>query len=173
VTANTDAYFRETQRLPGWVMALIILSAGSSIAVFAIGLYVQLVRGEPWGSKPMSDGALVSVGAVSMGIGIALIMLFATLRLVTEVHSDAVHIRFAPMRAKRIPYDNIASMEVRTIRPIRDFGGWGVRYRKGAKGYLARGNQAVWLSMLDGRDIVIGTGQPDQFESALRTWLPT
>lgn len=43
----------------------------------------------------------------------------------------------------------------------------------GAKGYLARGNQAVWLSTLDGRDIVIGTEQPDQFESALRTWLPT
>lgn len=105
--------------------------------------------------------------------GCCLILLFATLRLVTEVHSDAVHIRFAPMRAKRIPYDNIASMEVRTIRPIRDFGGWGVRHGKSAKGYLARGNQAVWLSTLDGRDIVIGTEQPDQFESALRTWLPT
>ena len=171
MTANTDAYFRETQRLPGWVMALIILSAGSSIAVFVSGMYVQLVRGEPWGSNPMTDQGLIAAGAVSMVIGIALIVLFATLRLVTEVHADAVHIRFAPMRPKRIPYDSISSAEVRTIRPIRDFGGWGVRYRKGAKGYLARGNQAVWFSMRDGRDIVIGTEQPEQFESALRTWL--
>ncbi|MDH5372026.1 MAG: prominin family protein [Acidimicrobiia bacterium] len=168
---GTDAYFRETQRLPGWAMALVIVSAGSSIAIFAVGFYVQLVRGEPWGNNPMSDGALIAMGAVFIVIGIALILLFATLRLITVIHTDAVQIRFAPMRTKRIPLVEVASVEIQTIRPIRDFGGWGVRYRRGVKAYIASGDRAVRLNMLDGRDIVIGSQQPHELEAAIRTWL--
>jgi len=171
MTDNSEAYFQETQRFPTWVMVLVLVTAGASIGVFGIGIYVQLIRGEPWGTNPMSDGALAAVGAAFIVLGAALIWLFASLRLITEVHADALHVRFAPMRTKRIQLDQIAAAEVRTFRPIREFGGWGVRHTKQLKAYLASGNRGVQLSMLDGRDLLIGSQRPEEFEAALRTWL--
>ena len=171
MTDNSEAYFQETQRFPAWVLVLVLVTAGLSIGVFSIGIYVQLIRGEPWGSNPMSDGALAAVGGAFIVLSAALIGLFASLRLITEVHADALHVRFAPMRTKRIQLDQIAAAEVRTFRPIRDFGGWGVRYTKQLKAYLASGNRGVQLSMLDGRHLFIGSQRPEEFEAALRAWL--
>lgn len=163
--------FEETQRFPGWVMAMVILAAGASIGVFLIGFYVQLVRGEPWGNNPMNDGALLGQGAVFILLGAGLIWLFATLRLITEVQADSIQVRFAPMRPRRIPMEQIVAAEVRELRPIRDFGGWGLRYGRGTKAYLARGSRGVYLRMASGRDIVIGSQQPEELEAAIRTWL--
>ena len=161
--------FEETQRFPIWVMAMVILAGAASIGIFAIGFYVQLVRGEPWGNNPMTDGALLGLGVVFIALGIGLIWLFATLRLITEVHEDSVHVRFAPLRPRRIPFEQIISVEVRELRPIRDFGGWGLRYGKGTKAYLARGNRGVHLDMASGLDIVIGSQQPETLAATIRT----
>ena len=171
MTDHTEAYFREEQRFPKWILLLVFLAAGSSIGAFAVGFYVQFVRGDPWGSNPMSDGALATTGAVFMVFGFGLIWLFASLKLITEVHADAILLRFAPMRAKRIDLEQIATAEVRSFRPIREYGGWGVRYSKGIKAYLATGTKGVYLTMMDGRDVLIGSQRPEELESALRTWM--
>lgn len=173
MTDSTEAYFREEQRFPGWVLLLVFLAAGSSIGAFAIGFYVQFVRGEPWGSSPMSDGALAIIGAVFIVFGIGLIWLFASFKLITEVHADSIHLRFVPMRTRRIAFDKIAAAEVRTFRPIREFGGWGIRYAKGVKAYLASGTEGVYLTMLDGRDVLVGSHRSEELAAALRTWIRT
>ena len=166
-----DAYFLETQRLPGWVMALVLVAAGSSIGVFLIGFYVQLVRNEPWGDNPLSDGALTALGIGFIVLGLGLIWLFASLKLITEVHADHIRIRFAPMRAKRIPFADIASADATTVSPIRDYGGWGVRYGKGTKAYLANGNRGVLLTMPRGKNLLIGSQVPNELATALRMWM--
>lgn len=171
MTDHTESYFEETQRFPGWITVLVVLAAGSSIVAFTVGIYVQLIGGEPWGNNPMSDGALTIVGGAFIVFGFGLLWLFASLKLITEVHADALHIRFAPMRTKRIAFDRIEAAEVRTFRPIRDYGGWGVRYARGVKAYLAKGPRGVYLTMLDGRDILVGSQSPGELEAALRVWM--
>jgi hypothetical protein len=111
------------------------------------------------------------VGGAFIVFGFGLLWLFASLKLITEVHADALHIRFAPMRTKRIAFDRIEAAEVRTFRPIRDYGGWGVRYARGVKAYLAKGPRGVYLTMLDGRDILVGSQSPGELEAALRVWM--
>ena len=75
----------------------------------------------------MSDLGLIAtgVGTTILVVGIAALTLSA--RLITEVRSDGLHIRFFPLKWKPIPYETIASYQTRTYRPIRDYGGWGIR----------------------------------------------
>ena len=54
--------------------------------------------------------------------------LFYVLRLDTVVRSDGLYIRFYPFWWRRIGFDEIQSCQVRTYRPIREYGGWGIRY---------------------------------------------
>ncbi len=168
---SVTAHFREEQRLPVWITVLVVIAAGASIAIFAVGMYIQLIRGEPWGDRAMSDTALAIVGGTFTLLGFGLIWLFVSLKLITEVHPDGLHIRFAPMRTAKVPYSRISSIEVETVRPIRDFGGWGVRYGRGTKAYLARGNTGVRVVRSDGKDIFVGSQQPDELAAAVRTWL--
>ncbi len=149
---------------------LVVVAAGAPIAVFAAGIYAQLGQGEPWGDRPMSDTALAVVGGSFALLGLALIWLFASLKLITEVHPDAISIRFAPMRASRIPLAGVSAVEVVTVRPIRDFGGWGVRRGRGMKAYLARGNTGVRIRRSDGKDLFVGSQQADDLAAAIRTW---
>jgi len=38
------------------------------------------------------------------------------------------------------------------------------------KAYLAQGNEGIYLSVTDGRDLFIGSQRADEFSAALRTW---
>lgn len=167
----SEQYFSETQRFSGWITLLVVLAGGSSIGVFLVGFYVQFVQGEPWGSNPMSDAALAISGGIVIAVGVGLIWLFLALKLVTEIHTDSVTIRFAPMRKKTIPLDQIAGVEIREFRPIRDFGGWGIRAAKGVRAYLVSGSRGVQLSIPDGKNLLIGSQQPEELEAALLTWM--
>jgi hypothetical protein len=168
---TSEQYFSETQRFSVWITLLVVLAGGSSIGVFLVGFFVQFVQDEPWGSNPMSDGALAITGGILITVGAGLIWLFATLKLVTEIHTDSVAIRFAPMRKKTIRLDQIAGVEIREFRPIRDFGGWGIRAAKGVRAYLVSGRRGVQLSILDGNDLLIGSQRPEELEAALLTWM--
>lgn len=172
IMSDTSGHlYSETQRFSGWITLLVVLAGGSSIGIFLVGYFVQFVRDEPWGGNPMSDAALAITGGIVIALGAALIWLFLVLKLVTEISTDSVTIRFAPLRTTTIPFDQIVGVEVREFRPIRDFGGWGIRAAKGVRAYLVSGDRGVQISTLDGRQLLIGSQQPEELEAALLTWM--
>lgn len=166
---TSEQVYSETQRFSWWITLLVVLAGGSSIGVFLVGFFVQFVRDERWGSNPMSDAALAITGGMVIAIGVGLIWLFLSLKLVTEISTDSVTIRFAPLRTKTIPFEQIAGVEIREFRPIRDFGGWGIRAAKGVRAYLVSGDRGVQLSILDGNNLLIGSQQSEELEAALLT----
>jgi hypothetical protein len=56
-------YFREVQtfRQP-WIWALLIVLTLVAVVFFGYGMIKQLVFGQPWGDRPLSDSALAIVG---------------------------------------------------------------------------------------------------------------
>lgn len=98
--------------------------------------------------------------------------LWAVARVDTEAGGDGVRVRLFPFRWWHIRPDEIASAEVRTYRPIREYGGWGLRYGPGGWAYNARGDRGVQLVLRDGRRVLIGSGRAEELLAAIRTHAP-
>ena len=103
--------------------------------------------------------------------GIALPVLLYSIRLVTEVRSDGLYLRFFPFHLsyERFPIDGIRSYEAITYSPLREYGGWGIRYGWNGKAYNVSGNQGIQLELSEGKRILIGTQHPLEFLSALQS----
>jgi hypothetical protein len=93
-----------------------------------------------------------------------------SLRLVTEVRDDGLYIRFAPLHRsfRRVPWTTIESAEATTYRPLREYGGWGIRWRPGAVAYNVQGSRGVFLTRPDDRDLLVGSQRPDELATAIR-----
>ena len=122
-TPPGEPLFREVQRFRQlWVWLIVLVATGVSLWGFA----QQVVFGVPFGNNPAPDWLLVLI-AVLVGVGLPVLMLTAT--LTTEVRAGAVRVRFSPfhLRWRKFPLAELASHEARTYRPLREYGGWGIR----------------------------------------------
>ncbi|RQD81019.1 MAG: hypothetical protein D5R99_03455 [Methanocalculus sp. MSAO_Arc1] len=91
-----------------------------------------------------------SVGLIQavliLAFGVLLPLFFVVLRLETSVSEAGITYRMPPIvRRKRIMgWNDLRSADLITIRPIRDCGGWGIRFCLGEGiAYIVSGNQAV------------------------------
>jgi hypothetical protein len=92
---------------------------------------------------------------------------FLAVRLVTEVRSDGVYVKFTPLHRSfhRIPWRNIDAVTDTTHEPM-EYGGWGWGIRvnpTGAKkAYRISGDSGVEIRRTDGRDLFVGTRRPSE-----------
>jgi len=156
--------FREVQyfRQP-WLWLLVFGVSG--LTVYAA--LQQLIFDNPFGSNPGSNTLLI-VLLVVFGLGFP--VFFHSLNLTTEVRSDGLYYRFFPfhLSVQRIPVEDLKSFEARTYRPIREYGGWGVKtWGASGKAYNVAGNRGVQLELVSGKRILIGSQRADELAEAL------
>ena len=159
---SDDTTYREVQRLrQWWVWAIILLVTGVSWWAFL----AQIVGGEPWGDRPAPDWVVWLIFVI-FGVFAPLLLYFA--RLVVSVDDEAVRIRWVPFARKTIPLADIESAEARTYRPIREYGGWGVRWAgKRGTAWNAHGNRGVQLVLRGGKRVLIGSQQAEALAEAI------
>jgi hypothetical protein len=63
--------------------------------------------------------------------------------------------------------EEIVSAELVTFRPIRDFGGWGIRHGGGGWAYTVRGNRGVRLTLQYGSPLLIGSQNAEDLYQAI------
>ena len=141
------------------------------IVIFVYGMYVQLYLGQPWGDRPMSDAALTITATLSFLLTAGIALLFYVLKLVTRVDRDGVHVRFYPLTSRRIPFDDLIACHARTYRPIREYGGWGIRFSRKGMAYNVSGNQGVQLELRQGRPLLIGSQHADVLANTIDQYL--
>ncbi|MDX1691184.1 MAG: DUF6141 family protein [Acidimicrobiia bacterium] len=157
--------FEERQRFrQWWAWGAILLPALIAWILFAL----QILGGEPVGDDPMPDWA-VWVFFVVMGLGFP--VWFAVLTLETTVDEEGVRVRFRNGIGRRdLDFGEIARVEVRTYRPLLEFGGWGLRWGgKGRRAFTASGNRGVDVALHDGRSVLIGSKRPEALAEAIRS----
>ena len=71
------------------------------------------------------------------------------------------------LKVLRLNTAEITGTELIEFSPLRDFGGYGIRYGRGMSAYYLRGNRGVKLTMINGKKYVIGSDRPEQ----LLDWL--
>ncbi len=172
MTRHPTSLFYEKQELRERTMALILPLAG----VFLIGFFVyamvrQLVLGKPFGDEPMSDTFLIFFGVFYIVLGGLLVMLFFKGRLITEVRPDGLFVRFHPFhrRFKHYRPDDLAGYDAVTYRPIRDFGGWGIRVGPRGRAYNISGNRGVQLEFKNGKRLMLGSRKPEAMVTAIQS----
>ena len=168
---ENNVIFREVQRFHQWWLRLINIGTPVFIvSLFGYGMVQQLVFGKPWGDRPMSDIALLVTGICAILFGIAIFALLASTKLITEVRRDGLYIRYVPFHRsfRRIPLENVVRCESRTYRPIREYGGWGIRWARKGRAYNVTGNRGVRIDYADGRHILIGSHKADELAEAVR-----
>ncbi len=140
----------------------------SVVVLFGYGMLKQLVFGLAWGDRPMSNVALAIVGpAMILFVG-GLTYLFFILKLITEVKNDGLYIRFFPLSQRKIAFSEIVSFQVRTYRPIKEYGGWGIKYGKSGMVYNVSGNRGVQLKLKNAKPVLIGSQMPEDLARALK-----
>jgi len=162
---NNDILFTEQQRFRQiWVWLMLIGING----LFLYGIYQQVISGQQWGNKPMSDTGLF----VALGSTVLLTILFFILRLDTEIKRDGIYVRFFPFRLsfKKYSWDKVSKSFVKQYNPIMDYGGWGIRFGLFGKGRALNvsGNKGIQIVLTDGTRLLIGTNKPDEAKQALQ-----
>ena len=166
---NGSLYHEVQKMRQPWLWLLLGSGVLVSAAVLGWGLWQQLVLGRPWGNHPLPDGALLVIaGAVAVLHGGIILLLFVS-RLETTVRPSELRVQFHPLhrRPRIFRRDQIASFEERTYRPIREYGGWGIRFGPRGRAYNASGNRGVELTLRDGSHVMIGSLRPEELAQAL------
>jgi len=166
MSEEKDLIFREVQTFGSTFRRLLVVLMAISIAIFAIALWETI-------TNPETPDILVPVllSIVAMAIPIAATFLFFILKLETEVRSDGLYVRFYPfhIRYKKFTPKDLAEHYCRTYKPIREYGGWGIRCSFTGKGkaYNVSGNKGVQLVLTNGKKLLIGSQEPDDLIAAI------
>ena len=157
-------YFKEEQYFRQKSLWLVILF----FPVFSLyGIYEQILMGNIIGEKPLSDGGLVSFSLI-VGLGLPLAFWFMKLKL--RVSDKGLHYQFFPIHLKErlITFPEIKSYKARTYSPLREFGGWGIRFGFESKAYNVCGNKGLQLELENGRKVLFGSQDHKALEKAMK-----
>ena len=160
---SNQVIFKEIQSVRSqWIWGLVLIP----IVVCLYGMIQQLIFKKTWGNNPMSDTGLLIVGLIVI-IGLPLFMFLN--RLEIQVSSYGVYYRYRPFhfQYQRIPKENLVSYQIVHYQPLRDYGGWGIRYGKYGKAYTLSGDIGVQLVTIDQKKILLGTLRPEDMQKAL------
>ena len=146
------ALHTERQSASWWVHAAMLVAVGSSVAV------VLPVPGN------------TSRWWIAVPIALPLVIYGLFTPMTVEVSAEAMVVRFGDFGWPRwvFPVAEISNARAVQFRPLRDFGGWGIRRGRDAYCLNQRGDRGVRFAFI-GRDYVVGSDDPERLLAALRT----
>lgn len=108
---------------------------------------------------------------------ILIVFVFIT-KMNTAIGSDGVYVRYFPFhrRYKFFAWDDIQEAYIRKYKPVKEYGGWGLRRHKSFEvkfksgkdiAYNVSGNMGLQLVLKNGKKILIGTRKPELVQEAL------
>lgn len=159
-----EILFTERQKFKQWWLWLILLGING---LFLFGVFKQVVVGQQFGDKPMSNAGLL----FPTGLTIILTVLFVIFRLDTTIKKDGIYVRFFPfhLKTKHYTWDSLTKSFVRKYSPLTEYGGWGLRLGLFGKGtaFNVSGDNGLQLEFTNNKKLLIGTNKPDELTETL------
>lgn len=149
--------FKEQQKFTQWWLWLILIGLG---ILPVLGIYKQLILGEKFGDYPMSNLELIIFCAVIFG----LIVIFAFIRLKTEINQNEIKINYFPFVKKKVKWKDIKSAKIVNY----GFVGYGIRFGSNyGTIYNLKGNKGLAIVLKNGKKFMIGTQKETELNSVL------
>jgi len=173
MAAEEIPLFEDSQPWPRWLAIFAAVACAGVILFCSILAGQQIQRLQSGQPAPGALGIVVALVFVSL-MEAGVIFFFLTGRLVVRVFSNRLTVQVIPLPGRTVPFEQIERVELGGINALREFGGWGVRWRPGAIGYVIGGRQAVQIWLKSGRRIVIAYDRSEELarilETALERW---
>ncbi|HEY9006502.1 hypothetical protein [Ohtaekwangia sp.] len=172
--AHVRKYFEEVQRFRQnrWVWYIFTPFTLLVFLPLLNGIYIQLVKGIPWGDKPMSNDGLIAFILFMLVCWALTGWMLYSIRLEVYIDSEGVHYRYFPNRYtwRTIARGEITSYEVRRKKIISETGGIGYHRNvfRNSRSMIIRGSVYIRLVLSGDRKVLIGTQHPDEFDRALK-----
>lgn len=130
------------------------------------GFYLQIGTGIPFGTNPAPDWVM---WVITAAFGICMPVFFLLIRLEVRVGGGRLSYRAYPLHLqfRDVPCREIAAAEAVSYRPLREYGGWGIRRGRGGPAYTVSGNRGVRVTLAGGTSILIGSQRADELAAAL------
>jgi len=156
------------------VWMLVSVSILPVLGIMLYGCYIQLIAGKLWGNNPMSDTALLLITLIVFIVSLAIFWMIFSAELELQLKDKSVQYNFYPFLGKKvIHFHEIQSWEIKVIRPLIEYGGYGWRITPKTKAYIISGKNAVILKPKQGKQIAIDTINPEGLQLALeKEWHP-
>ena len=96
-------------------------------------------------------------------------IIFAS-RLITQIRTDGLYVRFPPWQSRFSIYKwiDIAEIQVREYKPMRDFMGWGIRYGVRKMGYIVAASACIEIVLKNGYTVIITTQRGEEVNEVLK-----
>ena len=123
--------FEENQKFTQWWLWVILLS----FPIIALGPF---------------DENTVNIYHVLIGLFIPFLFYLFELRL--KVNVEGLHYQFFPFHFKShtIKLEDIESIKAMEYSPLKEYGGWGIKYGFKGKAYNVSGNKGVKIFLTNG-----------------------
>jgi hypothetical protein len=157
--------FKENQKFNrGWLVFILLPLLG----LFIFGFVRPSVLQKPFNESPWPAFFLLSFSVLSV---FSIVFLFR-IQLKTKVDGLGIHYQFSPFhkRSRLIQWGNLNEASIRKYKPIKEYGGWGVRYGMHGKAYTIAGKYGLQLVLKDGKKLMIGTQQPEVLQELLKKY---
>lgn len=163
---DPNVLFTEEQQFrQPWIVASIIV--GDVISVVVLWFALTGIAGV---GRDQAVAGTAAFAAVALLFG----WLMLGSKMITEVRGGSVTVRSWPILMRRvIPIDQITGCEARTYSPLREYGGWGIRFGRSGKAYNMIGNRGVQLEIAPTERLLIGSQRADELASVIQSRMRT
>ena len=110
---------------------------------------------------------LASWSYLLMGAVFLILVSLLSVRETTRVAEDGLTVRFGVLHRTRVSFSEIVRAEAVSYRPVREYGGWGIRGSGRRRVLSMRGDQGVLLTRVDGSTLLVGSQKPRELLAAL------
>ncbi len=160
---KSKIHFNEKQSFRAWwIWTLISISPIVSLAL----CIKHTIFEKPIGINQQEDFVLLTLTLV---LGLVFPLLFYMIRLETKVNSEGVFLKFRPFHINwvKLEFNEIKVAESIKYSPLKDYGGWGIKYGPKGKAYNVSCNKGVLLTLKNGSRVLIGSGYVDALQAAI------
>jgi hypothetical protein len=142
--------FEENQKFTQWWLWVILLS----FPIISLGPF---------------DENTVNIYHVLIGLFIPFLFYLFELRL--KVNVEGLHYQFFPFHFKShtIKLEDIESIKAMEYSPLKEYGGWGIKYGFKGKAYNVSGNKGVKIYLKNGLNIMFGSQKHNDLAKALKS----
>ena len=142
-------FFEENQKFTQWWLWVILLS----FPIISVG--------------PFDEN---EINGYHVLIGLAIPLLFYLIELRIKVNEDGLHYQFFPFHIKShtIKLEDIEKFKATEYSPLKEYGGWGIKYGFKGKAYNVSGNKGVKILLKNGSNIMFGSQKYKELEKALK-----
>ena len=107
---------------------------------------------------------------IVLGLGFLFSLFFYLLELRVTINKEGIHYQFFPIHLKSytIKFNEMEDFKAVRYSPLKDYGGWGIRYRFKGTAYNVKGNKGVRINLKNkNRHILFGSQKTEAFVQAL------